>query len=188
MEAAPPQVSPFARFRACARNESDPAVLLASVRTVNEPLAPCVVFVPRKIRLPFSKSLTRQCWPTLFESTSYSTSILPSSGESLSFQSLEPLHEPRRMTSLPPLATALVVPASVNSSTPAIATLIKRPTMSIPPLPLPVSPAPAKRFAGGRSQSQRDNGPGTSRRGCSHGGQPKATEPEQTSPVARLNP
>src|SRR5262245_17442338 len=134
IEALPPQVSPPARFRACARNESVPAVFLASVRTVNEPLAPWVVWVPRKTRFPSSTSLTRQCWPTLFESTSYSTSILPFSGDSLSFQSLEPLHEPRRMTS-PSLANAFVVPATVNTNTPAIMTRMSRPTIGILPSP-----------------------------------------------------
>ena len=58
---------------------------------------------------------TAQVWPTRFESTSYSTSILPSSGESFSFQSVAPLHEPRRITS-PSLATAGTAPATDSAS------------------------------------------------------------------------
>ena len=50
----------MATFVARARNESLPAVLFASTRTVNEPLGALVMRFPAKMRLPFSNSRTDQ--------------------------------------------------------------------------------------------------------------------------------
>jgi len=119
--ARPTQVSPFATFRAVARNVSSPAVFRASTRASNEPLGARVIRRPAKIRSPSCAIRTAQVCPTRFWSTSNSTSIRPSSGESFSFQSLAPLHDPRRITSAS-LACAGRAPTSMVPATrPAIA-------------------------------------------------------------------
>src|SRR5919201_3261779 len=66
---------------------------------------------------------TRHSSPTTFWSTSNSTSMPPSSGLSLSFQSLLPLHEPSRITSRSP-ADATAGKARTNSATSETATAL----------------------------------------------------------------
>src|SRR5436190_3502913 len=115
IETLPTHVSPVDLFTARALNESVPAVSLATLRTVNESLAPWVLRVPWKILWPSWKSFTVQACPDRLESTSNSASIPLSSGESFSFQSLDALHEPRLITS-PDLAPAGAAPATVGPS------------------------------------------------------------------------
>ena len=55
--------------------------------------------VPRNARSPSWRILTRQRSPETFWSTSNSTSSLPSSGETFTFQSLALPHDPSRITS-----------------------------------------------------------------------------------------
>src|SRR5919106_847472 len=67
---------------------------------------------------------TRHSSPTTFWSTSNSTSMRPSSGLSLSFQSLLPLHGPSRITSRSP-ADATAGTARANSTTSKTATALR---------------------------------------------------------------
>ncbi len=83
-----------------------PAWLPTSRRTSNEPLGAFVVRVPLAAVEPSWTSRQRQVWPTWLLSTSPSTSSRPSSGPTLTFQSVAPEQEPRRTTSSPPLAWA----------------------------------------------------------------------------------
>ena len=136
----------------------------ASTRTVKEPLGPVVLRDPWKICEPFFVIRTCQFWPTTLESTSYSTSILPLSGLSFSFQSLAPLQEPR-----------LHVVAALGRSRPRRRRASGRAwrpwpparscrTSGIPPRALGRSVRPPRsRFVAAWSWSQRDDGPGTCR-------------------------
>ncbi len=76
-----------------------PAALTISRRTSNEPLGAFVTFVPRLDVAPLWRRRQFQVCPTWLESISPSTSMRPSSGLALSFQSVLPLHDPWRITS-----------------------------------------------------------------------------------------
>jgi hypothetical protein len=83
---------------------------------VNEPLGAFVVRIPSKRLTPFWRMTTFQRLPTRFWSTSNSVWMPPSSCFAFSFQSAEPLQEPRLMTSVLPFAGALAAPSRAASA------------------------------------------------------------------------